>query len=77
MRDERLFKVGKNLVKFAWTIEIIAVLIGFLISIIVSYSVFNEINRFDKVLTFGDYSSILVAGLPFYSLLLSKPQKSL
>jgi len=27
--------------------------------------VFNEINRFDKVLTFGDYSSILVAGLPF------------
>jgi len=65
MRDERLFKVGKNLVKFAWTIEIIAVLIGFLISIIVSYSVFNEINRFDKVLTFGDYSSILVAGLPF------------
>jgi tetrahydromethanopterin S-methyltransferase subunit B len=65
MRNERLFKVGKNLVKFAWTIEIIAVLIGFLISIIVSYSVFNEINRFGKAFTFGDYAAILVAGLPF------------
>ncbi|EDZ61985.1 hypothetical protein SMGD1_0026 [Sulfurimonas gotlandica GD1] len=65
MGNERLFKVGKNLVKFAWVIEVIAVLIGFLISIIVSYSVFNEINRFGKVFTFGDYSAILVAGLPF------------
>lgn len=65
MKNERLFKVGQNLVKFAWTIEIIAVIIGFLISIIVSYSVFNEINRFDKAFTFGDYAAILVAGLPF------------
>lgn len=65
MRNERLFKVGKNLVKFAWTIEVIAVLIGFLISIIVSYSVFNEINKFDKAFTFGDYAAIMVAGLPF------------
>ncbi|MDA3909229.1 MAG: hypothetical protein PF437_09070, partial [Sulfurimonas sp.] len=65
MKNERLFKVGQNLVKIAWTIEIIAVLLGFLISIIVSYSVFNEINRFGKAFTFGDYSAILVAGLPF------------
>lgn len=65
MRQERLFRVGKNLVIFAWVVEIIAVLIGFLISIIVSYSVFLEIGRLDKELTFGDYSSIIVAGLPF------------
>jgi len=65
MRTERLFKVGKNLVKFAWAIEIVAVLIGFLISIIVSYSVYFEINRGDGTFTFNDYAAILVAGLPF------------
>ncbi|NCO02214.1 MAG: hypothetical protein GW906_10345 [Epsilonproteobacteria bacterium] len=65
MNEHRLFKVGQNLVKFAWTVEIIAVLIGFLISIIVSYSVFIEMNKLDRALTFGDYSSVIVSGLPF------------
>ncbi len=65
MRNERLFKVGQNLVKFAWAIEIVAVLIGFLISIIVSYSVYFEINRGSGEFTFNDYAAILVAGLPF------------
>jgi len=65
MRNQRLFKIGVNLVKFAWAIEIVAVLIGFLISIIVSYSVYFEINRGDGALRFNDYAAILVAGLPF------------
>lgn len=65
MRNQRLFKIGVNLVKFAWAIEIVAVLIGFLISIIVSYSVYFEINRGEGSLRFNDYAAILVAGLPF------------
>jgi len=65
MNNERLFKIGVNLVRFAWAVEIVAVSIGFLISIIVSYSVYFQINRIDDILTFGDYSTILVAGLPF------------
>lgn len=66
MRSQRLFNIGKNLVKFAWAIEIVAVLIGFLISIIVSYSVYFEINRGNTELNFNDYAAILVAGLPFF-----------
>jgi len=65
MKQQRLFKVGVNLVKFAWVVEIIAVSIGLMISIIVSYSVFDEINKFDRDLSFGDYASIIVSGLPF------------
>ena len=65
MRNERLFKIGINLVRFAWVVEIVAVLIGFLISIIVAYSVYFQLDRVDDTLTFGDYSTILVAGLPF------------
>lgn len=65
MRQKRLFNVGVNLVRFAWVVEIIAVSIGLMISIIVSYSVFTEINKFDRELTFGDYASIIVSGLPF------------
>ncbi|PHR56726.1 MAG: hypothetical protein COA44_07700 [Arcobacter sp.] len=65
MRNQRLFNIGVNLVKFAWVIEIIAVLIGFLISIMVSYSVYFEIKRGDHSFGFNDFSAIFVAGLPF------------
>jgi len=65
MGNQRLFNIGVNLVKFAWVIEIIAVIIGFLISIMVSYSVYFEINRTDHVFGFNDFSAIFVAGLPF------------
>lgn len=65
MRNERLFNIGVNLVKFAWVIEIIAVIIGFLISIMVSYSVYFEIKRGDHSFNFNDFSAIFVAGLPF------------
>jgi len=65
MKNERLFNIGINLVRFAWIVEIVAVLIGFLISIIVAYSVYFQLERVNDTLTFGDYSTILVAGLPF------------
>ncbi len=65
MGNPKLYNVGVKLVKFAWAIEIIAVMIGFLISIIVAYSAYAAINHIDKEMTFGDYSSILVSGLPF------------
>jgi len=65
LTNRNLFHVGVRLVKFAWVVEILAVTIGFLISIIVSYSVYDELNRHDSTSTFGDYANILVAGLPF------------
>jgi hypothetical protein len=65
MGNPRLYKIGVRLVKFAWVVEIIAVLIGFLISIIVAYAAYDAINHVDKDMTFNDYSSIFVAGLPF------------
>ena len=61
----KLFNIGVKLVKFAWVVEILAVSIGFLISIIVSYSVYAELNKVDREMNFGDYSSILVSALPF------------
>ena len=65
LSNQKLFNIGVKLVKFAWVVEILAVSIGFLISIIVSFSVYAELNKADRALTFGDYSSILVAALPF------------
>lgn len=65
LSNQKLFNIGVKLVKFAWVVEILAVTIGFLISIIVSFSVYAELNKTDRALTFGDYSSILVAALPF------------
>lgn len=65
LTNRNLFGVGIRLVKFAWVVEILAVTIGFLISIIVSYSVFLELNREQVADSFGDYANILVAGLPF------------
>ena len=65
LSNQKLFNIGVSLVKFAWVVEILAVSIGFLISIIVSFSVYAELNKTNRTLTFGDYSSILVAALPF------------
>jgi len=65
LSNRYLFNIGVRLVKFAWVVEILAVTIGFLISIIVSYSVYTELNRDAEVNSFGDFANILVAGLPF------------
>ncbi|GAA0838101.1 hypothetical protein GCM10009112_33630 [Marinomonas arenicola] len=65
LSNRELFNIGVRLVKFAWVVEILAVSIGFLISIIVSFSVYTQLDKTDRTLNFGDYSSILVAALPF------------
>ncbi|SBS29191.1 Chromosome partition protein Smc [Marinomonas spartinae] len=65
LSNDKLFKIGVRLVKIAWGVEILAVSIGFLISIIVSFSVYAQLDTKDRPLDFGDYSNILVAALPF------------
>lgn len=53
------------LVKLAWTIEIIAVLIGFTISIVVSVSAFQSYADDKSVGLLSGFSAVMVAGLPF------------
>ena len=56
---------SRFLVTLAWTVEIIAVLIGFTISIVVSVSAYNSFaNEATGGLLAGS-SAVLVAGLPF------------
>lgn len=65
MESKRLYRVGGNLIKFAWAVEILAVSIGFLISIVVAYSVYEQLNRNGAEMSAGNLSAIFVAGLPF------------
>jgi tetrahydromethanopterin S-methyltransferase subunit B len=65
MDSKKLHNTGKGLVKFAWGVEILAVLIGLLISLMVSISVYREISFSERGFEFADLSAILVAGLPF------------
>ena len=53
------------LIRLAWTVEVIAVLIGLTISIVVSISANESYLNQDSVSLIGNYSSVLVAGLPF------------
>lgn len=65
MENRRLYEVGGKLIKFAWAVEILAVSIGLLISIVVSYSVYMQLNAHEREMSAGNISTILVAGLPF------------
>lgn len=65
MENRRLYDVGSKLIKFAWGVEILAVSIGLLISIVVSYSVYTQLNAHERAMSAGNFSTILVAGLPF------------
>lgn len=51
------------LIRLAWTVEVIAVCIGFMISILVSVSAFRSST--DSIGFLDSSSSILIAGLPF------------
>ena len=51
------------LIRLAWTVEIIAVCIGFMISILVSVSAFRSST--DSIGFLDSTSAILIAGLPF------------
>ncbi|TDP01221.1 hypothetical protein [Marinomonas balearica] len=67
LSNKKLFETGVKLVRFAWVVEILAVSIGFMISLVVSFSAYTELNRNrgSESLSMGDYSSIVVAALPF------------
>lgn len=56
---------SKFLVILAWTVEIIAVLIGFTISIVVSVSAYNSFSSSGESSLLDGTSAVLVAGLPF------------
>ncbi|OED43576.1 hypothetical protein ACH42_09700 [Endozoicomonas sp. (ex Bugula neritina AB1)] len=53
------------LIRLAWTVEIIAVLIGLTISIVVSISANESYSNQETASLLGNSASILVAGLPF------------
>ncbi|MCL2915953.1 hypothetical protein L2725_19605 [Shewanella corallii] len=53
------------LIRLAWTVEVIAVLIGFTISILMSVSAFNSISTFENISFIDSASAIVIAGLPF------------
>ena len=65
MTNNKLHNMGKGLVRFAWGVEILAVIIGLLISLMVSVSVYRELSSSVNGFRFADISSIMVAGLPF------------
>ncbi len=63
--DEFQNKNASFLIKLAWTVEIIAVLIGLTISIVVAVSAHSAYTNQEEVNLLGSASSILVAALPF------------
>lgn len=56
---------SKFLVTLAWTVEIIAVLIGFTISIVVSISAYRSFTAGSDVGLLAGAPAVMVAGLPF------------
>lgn len=63
--DEYQGNYSKYLIRLAWAVEIIAVIIGFTISIIVTISTLNQLNNETEVSFFEGFASMAVAGLPF------------
>lgn len=56
---------SRFLVALAWTVEIIAVLIGFTISIVVSIAAYNSFAQSGQASLLDGASAVIVAGLPF------------
>jgi hypothetical protein len=56
---------SKTLIGLAWTVEVIAVLIGLTISIVVAVSAYNSYASEGSVSLLDGTSAIVVAGLPF------------
>jgi len=63
--DEYQGNYSKYLIRLAWAVEIIAVAIGFTISIIVVMSTLSQLNQDSNVSFFEQFASLAVAGLPF------------
>ncbi|WP_064791980.1 hypothetical protein [Shewanella woodyi] len=62
---ENVHFYSRFLIRLAWTVEVIAVLIGFTISILMAVSAFKSISNFQNTDLIDSTSSIVVAGLPF------------
>ncbi|MFT5235511.1 MAG: hypothetical protein ACI90A_000874, partial [Shewanella sp.] len=62
---ENVHFYSRFLIRLAWTVEVIAVLIGFTISILMAVSAFKSISNFENTDVIDSTSSIVVAGLPF------------
>ena len=60
---KRISYYSTFLIRLAWTVEVIAVCIGFMISILVSVSAFKSST--DSIGFLDSFSSVLIAGLPF------------
>lgn len=59
-------QVGKFLYRFAWVIEIFAIIIGLAIALMTMTSSFTEMKQYsNNGLSFGDYTSIFIAAVPF------------
>ncbi|AMO57782.1 hypothetical protein [Endozoicomonas montiporae] len=63
--DKYKGRYANFLIGLAWTVEIIAVLIGLTIAIVVSTSASESLNSQETTHLFGSSAPILVAGLPF------------
>jgi len=59
-------KVGKYLYRFAWIIEIFAIIIGLAIALMTMTSSFTEMKKYSiNGLNLSDYTSIFIAAVPF------------
>ncbi|MGI2259194.1 hypothetical protein [Shewanella sp. GXUN23E] len=67
MQDEQqnIQYYSRFLIRLAWTVEVIAVFIGFTISILMSVSAFNSVSSYENVSFIDSSSAVLIAGLPF------------
>ncbi len=59
------FNYSRLLIALAWTVEVLAVIIGFTISIVISVSAYNSYEPTGGVGLLDGGSAVLVAGLPF------------
>lgn len=58
--------VGKFLYKFAWIIEVFAIIIGLAIALMTMTSSFTEMQQYaEGGLGFGEYTNIFIAAIPF------------
>jgi len=62
---EYVSRYSKFLIALAWTVEVLAVLIGLTISIVVAVSAYNSFGTSDDVGLLDSGSAILVSSLPF------------
>ncbi len=63
--SSEIFGYAKFLIRLAWTVEIVAVLIGLTISVVVAVSAFQSFEDYGRTGLLDTGSAVLVASLPF------------